>query len=349
MADDDDDGDADDSPTVQYTHQDSLKGKTIPESGQTVGSKLEGLEVSSMLVSPPLLTHPPSQTDYRSHLHLPGSISAPSTTLPVSADRHTQPHASSSRVVSSSISYTAQSPNPRKRVKVDDRPSTVASPILGGFPPRSESDPSFSSRALHLRGQPPHAPFPPHPYQPGFFPGFSSHVSATASPGNGGGGGGLHTSASFPSPTGGSSMGAPPLHLVQPYESPRHPQPQPQPQPPRITQPHFGPNTDDLFANVFGPAGGSGVGLDPESDFLASPLTFDWPQFAPTTQAGGSGGQHGHSASDSSPTSWLDFLSGAAPDAPHSPRTGKRSRGDVGGVGGGASGEGPRGTAGGSG
>jgi hypothetical protein len=59
MGDDDDDGDAEDSPTTQYTHQDSLKGKTISESGHAVGSKLEGLEVRSLLVSPPLLTHPP--------------------------------------------------------------------------------------------------------------------------------------------------------------------------------------------------------------------------------------------------------------------------------------------------
>ncbi|KAI0248758.1 hypothetical protein BJV78DRAFT_770277 [Lactifluus subvellereus] len=308
MGDDDDDGDADDSPTAQYTRQDSLKSKSNPESGQVAGVKLEGL-----------------QTDYRPHLHLPASILAPSPTLPVSADRHTQPHASSSRVGSSP---SAQSPNPRKRVKVDDRPSAVASPIPGSFTPRPESDPSLASRALHPRAQPPHHPLPQHPYQSGFFPGFISHVSATASPGNGGGGGGLYTTASFPSPAGGSNMGTPPLHLLQPYGTPRHPPPPPPPPPPRITQPHFGPSTDDLFANVFGPAGGSG--------------------FAPTTQAGGSSGQHGHSAGDSSSQSWLDFLSGSSPDAPHSPRTGKRSRGDVGG-GGGANEEDSRGTAGGSG
>ena len=344
LGDDDDDGDADDSPTVPYARNDGLKGKVIPQSSQVVGEKLEGSEVRSMLASSPMLTHPP-KADYRSHLHLPASISAPAPTLPVSADRHTQPHASSSRVTSSSSSYTAQSPNPRKRVKVDERPCATASPIPGGFPPRSESDPSFSSRALHSRVQPPHSPFTPHAFQPGFFPGFSPNVSATAPPGNGGGGGGLHTSSSFPSATGGSNMGGPPLHLLQPYGSSRHPPP-----PPRITQPHFGPNTDELFANVFGPAGGSGVGFDPESDFLAPPLTFDWPQFAPTTQAGGGGGGgHGHpAAGDPSPSSWLDFLSGA-PDTTHSPRVGKRSRGDVGGVGAGASEEGPHGTAGGSG
>ena len=93
-------------------------------------------------------------------------------------------------------------------------------------------------------------------------------------------------------------MGAP-LHLLQPYGLPRHP-------PLRISQPHFAPNTDDLFATVFGPADGSGVGLDPEFDFLAPPLTFDWPQFAPTTQAGSGSTQHGHAAGDSSPASWLD-------------------------------------------
>ena len=53
MGDDDDDGDADDSPTVQYTRQDSLKGKNNPESGQAAGVKLEGLQVRSPLVSLP--------------------------------------------------------------------------------------------------------------------------------------------------------------------------------------------------------------------------------------------------------------------------------------------------------
>ena len=134
---------------------------------------------------------------------------------------------------------------------------------------------------------------------------------------------------SYPSPTT-AGPSAPPLPLLPSYGSPRHP--------PRITQPHFGPSTDDLFANVFGPAGGSGVGLDPEFDFLAPPpLMFEWPQFAAATQATAGGtGQQGHSASpvaggDPGSSSWLDFLSGAAPDAPRSPRTGKRSRGDAGG------------------
>jgi hypothetical protein len=53
MGDDDDDGDADDSPTVPYARQDSLKGKMIPESSQAVGETLEGSEVRSMLVSSP--------------------------------------------------------------------------------------------------------------------------------------------------------------------------------------------------------------------------------------------------------------------------------------------------------
>ena len=136
----------------------------------------------------------------------------------------------------------------------------------------------------------------------------------------------------FPSPTAaGPGLGAPALSFLPPYGSPRHP--------PRITLPHFGPSTDDLFANVFGPAGGSGVGLDPEFNFLAPPpLMFEWPQFAPATHAAAGGaGQQVHSASpvvsgaggDPGSSSWLDFLSGAAPDAPRSPRTGKRSRGDA--------------------
>jgi hypothetical protein len=58
MGDDDDDGDADDSPTAPYARQDSLKGKMIPESSQAVGETLEGSEVRSMLVSSPILTHP---------------------------------------------------------------------------------------------------------------------------------------------------------------------------------------------------------------------------------------------------------------------------------------------------
>ncbi|KAH9053246.1 hypothetical protein EDB87DRAFT_278536 [Lactarius vividus] len=58
--------------------------------------------------------------DYRPHLHLPGTGPISSSTLPVSADRHThQSHPTSNRVGSSSSSY-APSPNPRKRAKMDD-------------------------------------------------------------------------------------------------------------------------------------------------------------------------------------------------------------------------------------
>ncbi|KAI9507154.1 hypothetical protein F5148DRAFT_1207717 [Russula earlei] len=271
-------------------------------------------------------THPftrsPLQIDYRPHLRLPGSLPSSSPALPVSADRHTKPRPSGSRLVAPSSHYTAPSPIPRKRVKVDDHPNTVTSPVSGTFTPRSDSDPSLSTRALHSRAQQPPPPLPPPPYQPGFFPSYGSHVSPTAPPGNGSGSGGLQTPASFPPPSAaGGSLGVPPLHLLPSYGSPRHP--------PRITQPHFGPSPDELFANVFGPAGGSGVGLDLELDLLAPPLTFEWPQFAPTTQAAGSNGQQAHSTGDSSSTSWLDFLSGAAPDAPRSPRPGKRSRGDA--------------------
>jgi hypothetical protein len=294
------------------------------------GSKREIPEVRSTLISQRLPTYP-CQIDYRSpHLHHSGSQPTSSPTHPVSADRHTKPHASSSRVASSSSSFTRQSPNPRKRLKVDVLPSTAApSPVSGAFTSRSDSDLSHS-RALHSRVQPPAPLLPAPPHQPGFFTGFTPHVSPTTIPGNAGGA--LHIPTSFPSPTAaGPSSGAPPLSLLPPYGSPRHP--------PRITQPHFGPSTDDLFANVFGPAGGSGVGLDPEFDFLAPPpLTFEWPQLAPATQvAAGGNGQQGHSGSpvasgaggDSSSSSWLDFLSGAASDAPRSPQTGKRSRGDA--------------------
>jgi len=316
LGDDDDDGDADDSPTAQYARRDSLKSKSDPESIHVAPPKLEAPEI-----------------DYR--LHLPGPLLTSSPTLPISADRHTQPHASGSRITASSSPYTAQSPIPRKRLKVDDHPSAATSPVSAAFTPRSDSDPSLSSRTLHSRVQPPPPPppLPPPPYQPGFFPGFSSHASPTIPPGSAGG---LHTPASFPSPTG---LNAPPLHLMPPYGSPRHP--------PRISQPLFGSSVDDLFANVFGPAGSSGVGLDPEFDFLAPPLTFDWPQFAPPTQAGGGGNvQQGHPTGDSNSSSWLDFLSGAGSDAPRSPRTGKRSRGDAQG---GSGEEDGRGTAGGSG
>jgi len=286
--------------------------------------------------SPNLCSFPP-QIDYRPrpHLHLPGSLPTSLSTLPISDDRHTKPHASGSRATGSSSPYISQSPNPRKR-KADEHPGTATSPVLGAFPPRSDTDPSLSlsTRALHSRAQPPPPPLPPTPYQTGFYPGFGSHVSPTAPPGSAGG---LSAPSSFPSPTAGSSMGGHSLHLSPPYGSPRHP--------PRITQPHFGPNTDDLFANVFGPAGSSGVGLDPEFDFLAPPLTFDWPQFAPPTQAAGGNGLQGHGTGDSSSSSWLDYLSGAAPDAPRSPRTGRRSRGDAEG---GAGEEGTRGAASGS-
>jgi len=316
LGDDDDDGDADDSPTAQYIRQDSLKGKSDPESSQVARPKLE-----------------PPEIDYRQHLHLPGSLpTTSSSNLPISADRHTNPHASGSRATGPSSPYITQSPNPRKRPKVDEHPGTATSPALGTFTPRSDTDPSLalSSQALHSRAQ----PHPPPPYPPGFFPGFSSHVSPTAPPGSAGS---LSVPSSFPSPTAGSSLSGHPLHMSPPYGSPRHP--------PRITLPHFGPSTDDLFANVFGPAGGSGVGLDPEFDFLAPPLTFEWPQFAPTTQAAGGNGQQGHAAGDSSSPSWLDYLSGPAPDTPRSPRTGKRSRGDGAGS---AGEEGARGAASGS-
>ncbi|KAI0277476.1 hypothetical protein BGY98DRAFT_619048 [Russula aff. rugulosa BPL654] len=309
--DDDDDGDADDSPVMQYLRHDSLKGKTEPESCLVPRSKREVPEI-----------------DYRSHLHHSGSQPTSSPTHPVSADRHTKPHASGSRVASSSSSFTRQSPNPRKRIKVDVQSTAASSPVLGAFTPRSDSDLSHS-RALHSRVQPPTPLLPAPPYQPGYFAGFTPHVSPTTVPSSAGGA--LHIPTSFPSPTvAGPGSGAPPLPLLPPYGSPRHP--------PRITQPHFGPSTDDLFANVFGPAGGSGVGLDPEFDFLAPPpLTFEWPQFAPATQAAAGGnGQQGHSGSPvasgaggDSGSSWLDFLSGATSDAPRSPRTGKRSRGDA--------------------
>ena len=60
MGDDDDDGDADDSPTTQYIQQDTLKGKCDPEGSQVTRPKLEMPEVRPMLFSRPLLTYPPS-------------------------------------------------------------------------------------------------------------------------------------------------------------------------------------------------------------------------------------------------------------------------------------------------
>ena len=270
---------------------------------------------------------------------------------------------------------------------MDDLSSTAPSPVSSAFPPHVHTQPG--------------PPLPPpqqqqqqhgHAYQPGFFSGFgSSHGLSPPLPH----GSTLHTPASFPSPTGGSvssgggvggggnggggagGSGGPPLHLLQTAaavagygSSPRH-------HPPRITQPHFGLSAEDLFASVFGPAGGSGVGLDPEFDFLAPPLTFDWPQFGPPTHAGGAGSNQHHQQTSSaaastaagggggggsggggggagggdssSSSSWLDFLSGAA-DAPRSPRMGKHPRGDGlgnsgsgGGGGGGGSDEGAHG------
>ncbi|KAI9440993.1 hypothetical protein H4582DRAFT_1940805 [Lactarius indigo] len=314
MGDDDDDADADDSPTASYMRHDSLKGKSIPDSGKSSGAK-------------PKTT---SEMDYRPHLHLPGTVPTSSPTLPVSADRHTQP--TGNRVGSSSSPYAAPSPNPRKRAKMDDHSSSAPSPISGAFPthPHHSGPPPPPQQQQHQQ----HA----HAYQSGFFPGFSSHdVSPTLPHGSA-----LHTPASFPSPGGGVSSGSgpgggggggPPLHLLQTAAaaasvygpSPRH-------HPPRITQPHFGPTTEDLFASVFGgPAGASG--------------------FAPTTHAGGAGGNQHHpqttggggtgggaGGDSSSSSSWLDFLSGAA-DAPRSPRLGKRSRGDGLGSGGGGGSE----------
>jgi hypothetical protein len=51
MGDEDDDGDADDSPTAQYIRQDSLKGKNDSEGGQVARPKLEPPEVRSILLS----------------------------------------------------------------------------------------------------------------------------------------------------------------------------------------------------------------------------------------------------------------------------------------------------------
>jgi hypothetical protein len=241
---------------------------------------------------------------------------------------------------------------------MDDRSSTAPSPVSGAFPTHAHAQPPPPPPPSQQQQQQQHS----HAYQPSFFPGFgSSQILSPPLPH----GSALHTPASFPSPTGGSLSsggggGGAPLHLLQTAanaaavsgygSSPRH-------HPPRITQPHFGLSPEDLFASVFGgPAGGSGVGLDPEFDFLASPLTFDWPQFGPTTHAGGAGGNQHHqqqtttgggggSASSSSSPSWLDFLSGSA-DPPRSPRMNKHSREDGldgGGGGGGGSEEGAHG------
>lgn len=51
VGDDDDDGDADDSPVAQYIRQDSLKGKSDPETSQVARPKLEPPEVRLILVS----------------------------------------------------------------------------------------------------------------------------------------------------------------------------------------------------------------------------------------------------------------------------------------------------------
>jgi hypothetical protein len=56
MGDDDDDGDADDSPTGQYIQQDTMKGKSDPEGSQVARPKLETPEVRSVLVVWSLLT-----------------------------------------------------------------------------------------------------------------------------------------------------------------------------------------------------------------------------------------------------------------------------------------------------
>ena len=356
MGEDDDDPDADDSPTASYIRHDGIKGKNITDTDKPSGAKPKNSsEVRPAFPSSLLyLIHPSLQVDYR--LHLPGTVPSSSPTLPVSADRHThQSNPPTNRVSSSSSSYAAPSPNPRKRPKMDDHSSTAPSPVSGVFP---HTHPPPQQQQQHG-----------HAYQPGFFPGFnSSHGLSPPLPH----GNSLHTPASFPSPTGGGASsvggaggggGGPPLHLLQTAaavagygSSPRH-------HPPRITQPHhFGLSAEDLFASVFGgPAGGSGVGLDPEFDFLAPPLTFDWPQFGPpTTHAGsassnqhhqqtttagpggggGGGGSGGGGGDSSSSSSWLDFLSGAA-DAPRSPRMGKHSRGDgIGNSGGGGGGGG---------
>lgn len=69
LGDDDDDGDADDSPTAPYMRQDSLKGKSDPESSQGAGPKLGPSEVRSTLVSQALPTHPPRSTTDRTFIY----------------------------------------------------------------------------------------------------------------------------------------------------------------------------------------------------------------------------------------------------------------------------------------
>jgi hypothetical protein len=59
MGDDDDDGEAEDSPTAQYMQQDTMKGKSDPEGSQVTRPKLETPEVCLILVSWPLLTYSP--------------------------------------------------------------------------------------------------------------------------------------------------------------------------------------------------------------------------------------------------------------------------------------------------
>jgi len=70
MGDDDDDGDADDSPTAQYVRQDSLKGKSDPEGSQVTVTrpKLEPPDVRSILVSEPLLISPPRSITGHGHI-----------------------------------------------------------------------------------------------------------------------------------------------------------------------------------------------------------------------------------------------------------------------------------------
>jgi hypothetical protein len=59
MGDDDDDGEAEDSPTAQYIQQDTMKSKSDPEGSQVTRPKLETPEVCLILVSCPLLTYSP--------------------------------------------------------------------------------------------------------------------------------------------------------------------------------------------------------------------------------------------------------------------------------------------------
>jgi hypothetical protein len=122
MCDDDDNGDADDSPT------DSLKGKRNRESGMA-GAPLEGLEVRSILTHLSAFAHSPSQTDYRPHLHLPGSIPL-----------HLHPTVI---VAGSPSSYTAQYPIPKEACEAGWRPGCGGVTHPGGLPPPPKSDPSL--------------------------------------------------------------------------------------------------------------------------------------------------------------------------------------------------------------